>query len=352
MQRCLELAEKGLGRTGSNPLVGAVIVHNDRIIGEGYHQVFGGPHAEVNAIQSVRDKDLLRESTLYVNLEPCTHHGKTPPCTDLIVRMKIPRVVIGTRDPNSTVRGKGIERLKKNGCQVQEGLLAGECFHVNRRFFIFHEKKRPYIILKWAQSADGYMDVKRKPNDPVGPNWISGPLERILVHQWRSQEQAILVGTNTVCMDDPGLDVRLWSGTSPVRIIIDKVLRISLQHKVLDGRHETIVFNNIKDDQTNLFIRYVKVDFTQSIWPQIMAFLYEAGIISLIVEGGAKTLQSLIEEAIWDEARVFKGTGIFKEGIIAPRIMSMEPAIYPVWNTQLEIYYYSPNICPEDQFIK
>jgi len=337
MQRCLQLAEKGLGQTGSNPLVGAVVVHNNRIIGEGYHRSFGGPHAEVLAIESVRNKDLLRASTLYVNLEPCSHHGKTPPCTDLIMASNIPHIVVGTVDPSSKVKGKGIDRLRRSGCQVDLGVLAPESQSMNRRFFTYHEKMRPYIILKWAESSDGYIDIIRKPEDPIGPNWISGPLERILVHQWRSQEQGLLVGSTTVRTDDPALDVRLWPGRSPIRMVIDKDLKIDTHHKIYNREQKTIVFNSKKMevDQT---IHFVALDFSGSVWPQIMKFLYEEEMVSIMVEGGAKTLQSLIDAALWDEARVFRGSQLFKAGVPAPRIIGQQPSLYKTWDTWLEMY--------------
>jgi diaminohydroxyphosphoribosylaminopyrimidine deaminase/5-amino-6-(5-phosphoribosylamino)uracil reductase len=345
MKRCLQLAEKGLGRTRSNPLVGAVVVHNSRIIGEGYHRDYGGPHAEVHAIESVKQKDLLKNSILYVNLEPCSHHGKTPPCTDLIISSRIPSVVIGSTDPSAKVRGKGIVHLRNSGCQVEEGILQKESVFLNRRFFTFHSRERPYIILKWAESADGFIDVFRKPEDPIGPNWISGPLERILVHQWRSQEEALLVGTNTVLVDDPGLDVRLWPGRSPIRLVIDRDLKIGMDHKIFSGPQKTILFNN-KAHETGERLQLVRVDFSRSIWPEIMKFLFESDILSIMVEGGANTLKSLILEGLWDEARVFKGTKLFHEGIPAPKITSVDPSRYPTWRTHLEIYHNAPSEPP------
>ena len=245
MQRALELAAFGIGNVAPNPLVGCVIVHNDKIIGEGWHQKFGGPHAEVNAINSVNNKQLLAESTLYVTLEPCNHHGKTPPCVDLILQYKIPNVVIATLDVNPIVSGKGVARLKENGVEVSFGILAQEAQFQNRRFITFHQKKRPYIILKWAQSADGFIDKKREIGEK-GSFQISGKAAQIALHQWRSEEAGILVGKNTALIDNPKLNTRLWEGNNPVRIIIDTNLEVPRTHHIYDNSVRTLIFNRLE----------------------------------------------------------------------------------------------------------
>lgn len=319
MMRCMDLARHGLGTTYPNPLVGSVVVYHGRVIGEGFHRKSGEPHAEALAISSVRDRSLLKDATIYVNLEPCSHYGKTPPCANLIVSSGIPRAVIGTRDTSSKVAGRGVEILKKGGCSVTEGVLEEESRRINRRFFTWHEKKRPYIILKWAESADGFIDRVRKKDDPRAPNWISGPLGRQLVHKWRSEEQAILTGTRTALMDDPALTVREWSGTNPLRMVIDRDLVLPPDLKLFDNTTETVVFNqreNRRDHQTE----YVRLDFTKEIIPQILDFLYHREIQSLIVEGGAITLNGFIRSGLWDEARVIQGTEKFLDGVKAPEI--------------------------------
>ena len=338
MNRCLELAAKAAGNTRSNPMVGSVIVHKDVLIGEGFHQKFGENHAEVNAIQSVKDKDLLRESTIYVNLEPCSHHGKTPPCSDLIVGMGIPHVVIGTMDPNSVVAGRGINRMQQAGIRVEVGVLEKECRFLNRRFFTFHEKKRPYIILKWAQSADGFIDVIRDKETPIGPNWISGPYERILVHKWRSEEMAILVGTNTVEKDNPSLNVRDWAGPSPERFLIDRSLRLDKGLELLNGLLPSTVFTE-KNQTPDYGYTIVHIDFYKDIWFQIMDYLFRKDMVSILIEGGARTINSLINMGLWDEARVFTGRKNFGEGVSAPVINSNPSQIKNIWETDLSIYF-------------
>lgn len=313
MQRCLDLAKNGLGTTYPNPLVGSVIVYKGKIIGEGWHQKAGEPHAEVNAIHAVKDKSLLHESTLYVNLEPCSHYGKTPPCADLIVKMQIKNVVIGTIDYNSQVHGKGVERLKQNGCNVKVGVLEKECKALNKRFFTFHQKRRPYIILKWAETKDGYIfpEEKHHKKEPV---WISNLYALQLVHKWRTEEQSILVGTNTVLNDNPKLNARHYFGNSPIRIAVDRDLKIPGNYNFYDGELETIIFTEKDAAKTCLH----KIDFTKNVIKQILEVLYNKGVQSLIVEGGAKTLSSFIEDDVWDEARVFVSENYFKGGIKAP----------------------------------
>lgn len=338
MQRCLDLAKKGLGNTLSNPLVGSVVVFNGEIIGEGYHRKFGENHAEVNAINSVKVKALLKESTLYVNLEPCSHSGKTPPCTDLILKSGIPRVVIGTIDSSSKSAGKGITMLRNSGCKVSVGILEDESRFLNRRFFTFHEKKRPYIILKWAQTADGFIDIKRDADTAIGPTWISGPYERILVHKWRSEEQAILVGTKTVEIDDPALSVRDWSGNSPIKLVIDHTLKLNINNKIFKDPSQLIIFTALQQKDNSAFKTEV-IDFHAPVWPQIMNCLFKMDIVSVLVEGGGKTLDSLISSEFWDEARVFTGNKKIREGLVAPRMEIQCNHSYRTWQSDLKIYY-------------
>lgn len=337
MRRCIDLARNGKGRVSPNPMVGSIVVHNDLIIGEGYHQVYGGPHAEVNAINSVKNKDLLSESTLYVNLEPCSHTGKTPPCSDLIVKHKIKAVVIGSVDPNSLVAGKGIEKLRTAGIHVTNNILVDECAELNKRFFTFHKEKRPFIILKWAQSRDGYIDIKRTAGTPIGPNWISNPLSRMLVHKWRAVEKGIMVGTDTVVYDNPGLDTRYWPGNSPLRIIMDRQGRIPSDSKVFNGKVQTLVFcEEIPPDKEN--ISHVKIDFNKNVLEQVLTHLYKENIQSILVEGGAKLLQSFINSNLWDEARVFKGQNDFKDGIPAPELNASTKSFKQILDDSLIIY--------------
>jgi len=315
MQRCLQLAILGAGNTAPNPIVGAVLVHAGKIIGEGCHQQYGGPHAEVNCINSVADadKDLIEKSTLYVSLEPCSHFGKTPPCTDLVIANKIPEVVIGCRDSFAAVDGKGIERLMAAGIQVNVGILEKECRELNKRFFAFHEKHRPYIILKWAQSSDG--KIAARGADRI---FISNEITNRLVHQWRTEEAAILVGTNTVLLDDPALTARLWPGKDPVRLVIDKELKLPVHLKLFDGSVKTIVFNYIKQSATENLV-YHRLNKEEGIPVQILSALYNMQLQSVMVEGGSKLLQSLIDEGFWDEARVITNSAmVIGEGLDAP----------------------------------
>ena len=307
IKRCIEIAKNGLGSTRPNPMVGCVIVHNNVIIGEGFTSAYGGNHAEVNAIHSVVDKTLLKHSTLYVTLEPCSHFGKTPPCSDLIIKHNIPQVVIGCIDDNIEVAGKGIEKLKNAGCYVTVGVLEAECREHHKRFFTFHNKKRPYIILKWAETQDGFIAPETK--NEQKPVWISNLYSRQLTHKWRSEEQAILVGTNTVLQDNPSLTVRDWTGQNPTRIVIDKHLKLPKNMAVFNGEAETIVISKNN------------VDFSKQIAQQICDLLVLKNINSVIVEGGKHTLQTFIDANLWDEARVFIGNISFGKGIKAPQIM-------------------------------
>ncbi len=317
MNRCLELAKSALGPVAPNPLVGAVVVYKNTIIGEGYHKKYGGAHAEVNAINSVKDSSLLKHAVLYVNLEPCSHTGKTPPCTDLIISSKIKKVVIGTVDPNSLVSGKGIEKLMKHGVNVQVNILNDSCIELNKRFFTFYTLKRPYIILKWAQTKDGYIDTLRKQNEPTAPNWISNELSRMLVHKWRSEEQAILIGTNTALLDNPKLTTREWFGRSPVRLLLDKDLRLPNHLFLFDKSVPTLVFNQEKED-INDNPEFIQINFNATPLITLMNILFKREIQSVIVEGGKMLIESFIRQNLWDEARVFIGDKEFKQGISAP----------------------------------
>ena len=320
IKRCIELAKNGLGSTYPNPLVGCVIVYKNIIIGEGWHRKAGEDHAEVKAIKSVKDKNLLKKSTLYVNLEPCNHFGKTPPCSDLILKQSIPNVVIGCVDPHDKVAGKGIEKLIKNGCKVVSSVLEKECIELNRRFFTFHTEQRPYIILKWAESSDGFIDKIRQMGSPAKPNWITNQYSRQLVHKWRTEERAILIGTNTAINDNPTLNARHYNGKDPIRIVLDKGLRIPEDYNLLDGSIRTIVFTEIEKKSSIDNLVFKQIDFSQNIARQICNHLYQYEIQSLIVEGGSQTLQTFIDTDLWDEARIFKGDITFDKGIKAPVI--------------------------------
>ena len=320
--RCIELAKKGLGTTAPNPMVGCVIVHNEKIIGEGFTSPYGGPHAEVNAINSVTDKWLLKEASLYVTLEPCSHYGKTPPCADLIAKHQLKEVYIGLQDPHDKVAGKGIKKLEDAGCKVTVGILEGECREHHKRFLTFQEKKRPYIILKWAESDDGFLapDAAERSNNPE-PFWITNSHSKQLVHQWRSQEHAILAGTNTVLEDNPKLTTRNWAGKDPIRIVLDRDLKIDSSFHVLDASTPTIVLTQVSDKSAYIKgIEYVGVDFSKPLAQQICNVLHQHNITSLIVEGGAKTLQTFLDANLWDEARVFKGAVCFEKGLPAPKL--------------------------------
>lgn len=320
MNRCLELARLGMGDVAPNPMVGCVIVHQGKIIGEGFHKRYGEAHAEVNAINSVKDKELLKESTLYVSLEPCAHYGKTPPCSDLIIEHKVPHVVVGSGDPFAKVAGKGIEKMQKAGIKVEVGILEEECLELNRRFFTFHEKKRPFIILKWAQSLDGFLDTDRSKADFGQPTWISNELSRRLVHRQRTEEAAILIGTNTAIKDNPSLTVREWSGKQPVRLVLDRQGRLPDELNLKDGAVRTVVFTNQERENSNN-LEFVKLDFNSSIPTQILNWLYQNELQSVIVEGGQKLLQDFIDQGLWDEAYVYTGQVNFGAGVSAPKLL-------------------------------
>jgi diaminohydroxyphosphoribosylaminopyrimidine deaminase/5-amino-6-(5-phosphoribosylamino)uracil reductase len=316
--RCIELAKNGFGTTYPNPMVGSVIVYKDKIIGEGWHKKSGEPHAEVNAIRSVKDKSLLEKATIYVSLEPCSHYGKTPPCCDLIIENKIPNVVIGTVDSNIKVAGSGIKRLREAGANVVVGILEKECHELNQRFFTFHEKKRPYIILKWAETQDGFIAPFEKTEKK--PMWITTSYSRQLVHKWRTEEQGILVGTQTVIDDNPQLNARDWHGNNPIRVVIDQNNRILKTAQVFDNQIKTIFFTKNKKSVSTENTIFEVVDFLQNIAQQIVERLYQHQIQSIIIEGGAQTLQTFINANLWDEARVFIGNNKFSNGTKAPII--------------------------------
>lgn len=293
-------------------MVGCVIVHKEKIIGKGYHRKFGDAHAEVNAIRSVKNQKLLKDSILYVNLEPCSHHGKTPPCADLIIEKKIPRVVIGSLDPNPLVSGRGIQKLKKAGIEVTSGVLKKECDKLNHRFITFHTKHRPYIILKWAESSDGFMAPKGNKQ-----KWLTGNASKKLVHQWRSEEQGVMVGWKTVNIDEPQLNVRLVKGLNPVRFVIDPNLKMIAVTKTMLTNPPLWVFNG-RTESDGKILKLVKIDFKKNGLKQIMKFLHAQEIQSLIVEGGPTTLKMFIKEGLWDEARVFTTSHKMKEGKKSP----------------------------------
>lgn len=319
MKRCLELAKKGLGTTYPNPLVGSVIVYNNKIIGEGWHLKAGHPHAEVNALKCVTDVSLLKDATIYVNLEPCNHFGKTPPCSNLIIENGIKNVIIGSTDTNPKVSGSGIKKIREAGCNVIEGVLKDQCDELNKRYFSFYNNKRPFITLKWAQTIDGFIAPLKNSRKEKEPVWITNNFSRQLVHKWRSQEQVILVGTQTVIDDNPSLTTRNWNVNSPIRVVIDKSLKISNEANVLNGKVKTIILTEKKiKNRKNIY--YETIDLTENSTIQICDILYRYKIQSMIIEGGSKTLQSFIDSNLWDEAKVFTGTSTFGEGIRAPKL--------------------------------
>lgn len=318
MSRCLELAELGLGHTSPNPMVGCVIVNkNGVIIAEGYHQKCGENHAEVNAIKNVKNKSELISSTIYVSLEPCSHFGKTPPCSDLIIKNKIPKVVIGCRDPFSKVNGKGIEKLKNAKIEVIEGVLEKECKELNKRFLCYHKNKRPYVILKWAQTKDHFIDRERK-NNKQGINWITTKTTQQLTHSWRAEEDAILVGKNTIKNDNPSLTTRAIVGKNPTRFIIDSNLTINPNSKIINDKQPLYILNSLKSEVKGE-INYIKFNPDNSI-NDILQIMYELSIQSVIIEGGASTINYFIEQNTWDEARVLTGNNYFTNGIKAPKL--------------------------------
>jgi diaminohydroxyphosphoribosylaminopyrimidine deaminase / 5-amino-6-(5-phosphoribosylamino)uracil reductase len=334
MHRCIELALMGRNQVAPNPMVGSVIVLDNQIIGEGYHKKFGEAHAEVNAIQSVSDKSCLSKATIYVNLEPCAHYGKTPPCADLILQHRFKKVVIGCVDTFSEVAGKGIEKLRKAGIQVEVGILEEACQALNKRFFTYHTFQRPYIILKWAQSQDGFMDILR-PNNEKGIAWITSPETKALVHTWRSEEAAILVGRNTVEVDNPSLTVRYVSGKNPIRIILDPNLSLTEDLSLFQDGEHTLVFNQLKTNSKGN-VKWIQLsDYNLK---NLLNKLYQEGISSVIIEGGKRTLEYFIKENIWDEARILIGQTNLSNGLKAP-ILNRIPEKKQVFFKDFILYY-------------
>lgn len=315
--RCIQLAKNGLCNAAPNPMVGAVIVHNDTIIGEGYHIRCGEAHAEVNAIRSVKDESLLKDSTIYVSLEPCSHYGKTPPCADLIINKGIPRVVVGCQDPFALVAGRGIQKMRDAGIEVKVGVLEEECRQLIRRFITFHTEKRPFITLKWAESADGYIDLYRTGGQPY---IFSSPLSSMLVHKRRAEHSAILVGRRTALLDNPSLTVRNWHGKSPVRLVIDKNLTLPKHLSLFDGSTRTLVFTQCENTPNLFQVEFIQLDFNRDILPQIFEVLYQEKLQTLMVEGGSILLQSFIDSGCWDEAYIEHSSDYLKDGIKAPKL--------------------------------
>jgi len=359
IKRCIEIAKNGLGTTAPNPMVGCVIVHNELIIGEGYTSPYGGNHAEINALNSVVNKSLLMESILYVTLEPCSHYGKTPPCANAILENKIPKVVVGTTDTHSKVAGNGIKKLRSSGCEVIVGVLENECKEHHKRFFTYHNKQRPYIILKWAETADGFIAPKTRSD--AKPVWITNEISRQIVHKWRSEEQAILVGTSTITEDNPRLTVRNWKGRNPVRVVMDKQMKllkkyyifdetaetivISSMDKVVDAKHEARGWNqSLESPKINAVysdkwkFNFIDWSANHRIADQIGKVLYERHINSVIIEGGRQTLQTFIDENLWDEARVFNGNSIFNDGVKAPKFIGKLISVEKILDDTLKIF--------------
>lgn len=333
MKRCFELAKMGSGNVAPNPFVGAVVVYEDEIIGEGYHQKYGEAHAEVNAIDAVSNKDLLSDSTIYVSLEPCAHHGKTPPCADLIVKHRFKRVVIGCGDTFNEVNGKGIQRLRENGIEVTTFVLEEEARAINKAFFTFQEKKRPYVLLKWAQSRDGFIDAENTSDGEI--TWISRPEVQPIVHQLRADYQAILVGKNTVINDNPSLTVRTVAGNNPVRIILDSHCEIPNEKTVLSDGLPTIVLNLLK---TSIDKNLTYHQITEMSVKTILDALYEKNIQSVMVEGGAKTLQAFIDANLWDEALLIQGQNSITAGTKAPIINAKLVEEHIIFGDQLKFF--------------
>ncbi len=332
MQRALDLAERGKGAVRPNPLVGCVLVHEGKIIGEGYHEQYGGPHAEVNAIASVTDPELFATATAYVSLEPCSHYGKTPPCANLLIEKGIKSVIVATLDPNPLVAGKGVKLLEEAGISVQVGLLEREARWQNRRFFCQQEKHRPYLILKWAQTQDRF--IARQNFDS---KWISNSQSRQLVHQWRSEEQAILVGKNTALQDNPRLNVRDWTGSDPLRVVLDSKLELPADLHLFDQQIPTLCYNLLKSEKlTNL--EWVKLP--QISLEALLADLHARQIQSVLIEGGTQTLSQFLAAGLWDEARVFTAPIQFERGIAAPKLTQTPAESHAIGEDQLDIYYH------------
>ncbi|GGH05028.1 bifunctional diaminohydroxyphosphoribosylaminopyrimidine deaminase/5-amino-6-(5-phosphoribosylamino)uracil reductase RibD [Pedobacter zeae] len=344
IKRCLELALLGMGHVSPNPMVGCVIVLNHKVIGEGYHQAYGQAHAEPNTVKAVFDRygheaeAMLKQATAYVSLEPCAHFGKTPPCADLFVKHQIKKVVIGNRDPFSSVDGKGIEKLKNAGIEVLTGVLEDECRYLNRRFFTRIQQQRPYIILKWAETANGYFATKGGQQ-----KWITGALAKRLAHQWRTEEDAILIGKQTAITDNPQLTAREWPGKNPIRLVIDKNLQVPLSNHIFNTEAKTIIFNEIKTDIIG-HVQYIQMEDMQFYLAQKIAFqLYLMDIQSVIIEGGANILNQFLSSNLWDEARIFSSSESWMEGIPSPVINGNLKEQVQIGNDQLSIYINNIN---------
>ncbi len=343
MNRCIEIATNGLRSVAPNPMVGSVVVYQEKIIGEGFHREFGGPHAEVNAINSVINKEQLKDATLYVSLEPCSHQGKTPPCADLIISKGIPRVVIGTTDPNPLISGKGIQLLKSAGIEVIVGIQEKECAALNKRFFTFHQKNKPYVILKWAQSLDGFMDIDRE-NSPNDSNWITNEALKRRVHLWRSQEQAILIGFRTASNDNPKLTVRLTTGKNPLRVVYDPKNELPASLNVFDGSQDTLVIAHQHSNPIKDKVEYALISEQDDECKSILNVLYKKGIQSVIIEGGRKTLNKFIKSNLWDEAFVLIGNKTFTSGLKAPSMHRIPEYIENVDSDKV-IFYKNQSEC-------
>jgi diaminohydroxyphosphoribosylaminopyrimidine deaminase/5-amino-6-(5-phosphoribosylamino)uracil reductase len=345
MNRAIDLAKLGAGYTGSNPMVGAVLVYKGRVIGEGYHRRYGEAHAEVNCLAAVGEADhsFIADSTMYVSLEPCSHHGKTPPCADLIISKKIKTVVIGCRDPFYAVNGKGIEKLQSAGIRVSLGILEKDCIDLNKRFFSFHTRQRPYVILKWAQTADHFISTQDSERLQISNQYTNR-----LVHKWRSEEMAIMVGTNTAKEDNPSLTTRLWSGNNPVRIVIDNPLKLPTGLNLFNDEAPTVVFNRVKNGQSGN-LRFVKIDGPGQVErgpdqdiKNMLTALYDLQITSVIIEGGSRLIQSFINEGHWDEARIITNSALFVySGTAAPVLKSGQPV--KTENSGDDIIHYFTN---------
>jgi len=338
MQRCLQLAELGRGEAQPNPMVGSVVVYKDTIIGEGYHQICGQAHAEVNAINSVKNKDLLKYSTIYVNLEPCAHVGRTPACSTLIIKSKIPQVVIGCIDSFDKVAGQGVEMLQNAGVEVLVGVLEQESLDLNRRFFTFHHKKRPYIILKWAKTKDGFIDHDRTDLSPNAA-WITNDISRSLVHKWRAEEPAFLVGTQTALKDNPQLNIRAWSGKAPLRVTVDRQGKFPENMYLLDDSQATLIFTSKLPKKIFKNTDFVLIEESISIEKQILKELYKREIQSLVIEGGKLVLDAFISQNLWDEARVFTGSKRFLSGTKAPKFNKVVSKTEILEEVQLDYFF-------------
>lgn len=337
MQRAIELAKNGLGHVSPNPLVGCVIVREGNIIGEGWHHTYGGPHAEVNAVGNVKDKKDLSGSEVFVNLEPCAHHGKTPPCADLLIKSEVKRIYIANLDINPLVNGKGIKKLRNAGVEVIEGFHDKEGHVLNKRFFTYHIQKKPYIILKWAQTADGFIA-----RENLDARWISNEYSRLMVHKWRSEEDAVMVGANTVLQDDSQLNVREWEGRNPVRMVIDPNLKIPRTKKIFDHSQTTIIYNYQKN-VTEENLHFIKISHNNFLGKILLDLKYR-GIQSLIVEGGAFLLTELVKLGLWNEARVFTSPKSFGRGLRAPLLSdSMLTDEFEVFDDRLSVFIKNGN---------